>query len=139
MHLTISQKGQVSLESLLIWAALAGALALFTPAFAHLMQAYALQEQALELKVHAQNLEVIFHELAFQAPGSSASYAWAYAAGYQFSSGSGVLELQLVHAALANPKQFTAHSPLPLEVSINPPFSSLIITRTAEGITIQSQ
>jgi hypothetical protein len=139
MALHNSVRGQVSLESLLIWAALAGALALFTPAFMHLVQADALQQQAVALHAHAQQLESIFSELAFQSPGSKIDFAWGDSANQEFSSSGNELELRLVHASLQNPKTFTAHSPLPLFSSIHPPFSFLVISRTDSGITIESR
>ncbi len=135
----MNNQGQVSLESLLIWAALAGALALFTPAFSNLMQAYALQEQVLELKSHAQQLESIFHSLSFQAPGSKIIYKWSSSASNEFSVSGNDLELQLTHASFLAPKIFIAKSPIPISTSLNPSFSSLIITRAENGITIQSQ
>lgn len=135
----MNNQGQVSLESLLIWAALAGALVLFTPAFSNLMQAYALQEQVLELKSHAQQLESIFQSLSFQAPGSRHIYQLNARAENHFSVSAEGLELQLVHLSMASPKIFIAKSPIPISISLNPLFSSLIITRAENGITIQSQ
>ena len=135
----MNSRAQVSLESLLIWAALAAALALFTPAFAHLIGAYGLQQQTLELKSHAQQLESIFSELSFQSSGSKIAYAWQSPASLQVFAATDELEFRLVDVSLQNPKSFFVHSPIPIAASISLPFSSLSIARSESGITIQSQ
>lgn len=131
-------RGQVSLESLLIWAALAGALALFTPAFTNLMQAYSIQEQVMEMRVVSHQLEAAFTQLSFQAPGSRVSFGWNYPSA-QLQATSEGLEIQLNHASLQSPKVFTAKSPIPILLSFQQPATLLVITRIEGGIRVESQ
>lgn len=135
----MNSKAQVSLESLLIWAALAGMLALLTPAFAQLMHAYALQQETLSLKAHAQQVEIILQELSFESQGSVRTYSWTLSPSIELIVDDLQLEFHLNDASLSSPKIFVAESFIPLLYAPSLASTKLIFLRTAEGITIQSE
>ena len=134
----MNSKAQVSLESLLIWAALAGMLALLTPAFAQLMHAYALQQVTLALKAHAQQIQIILQELSFESQGSVRAYSWTSSSAVEIVVVDLQLEFHLNNASLSSSKIFVAESFIPLFYISSPASTKLIFLRTAEGITIQS-
>ena len=133
----MNSKAQVSLESLLIWAALAGMLALLTPAFATIMHAYSLQQETLALKSHAQQIQTILDELIFESEGSSRAHSWTVSPSVALSVNGYQIEMQLNDPSLQNPKLFTAESQLPLLYATQTASNELIFIRTADGITIQ--
>lgn len=138
-QISFGMKGQISLESLLIWAALAGALALFTPVFSQTIHAYELEQQTLELKSHADQMGSIFRMLSFEAEGARVTYSWLSSPELEWGLNENGLELRLVDSSLLNSKSFSASSPIPLSASIQSPFSVLIFTRQGSGINIESR
>lgn len=62
--------GQISIEALLLWAALAGMIALFTPAFAQTMNAYSLLAQTNQFTAFADELQSNVEWLSFAGEGS---------------------------------------------------------------------
>src|SRR5687768_11839688 len=63
-------RGQLSIEALLLWAALAGMLAIFTPAFASAMEAYTLLAHTHQFTTFSDEMQENIEWLSFAAPGS---------------------------------------------------------------------
>jgi hypothetical protein len=62
--------GQVSIEALLLWAALAGTLALFALVFAQTMDAYTVLARTAQFTLFADELQSNVDWISFAAPGS---------------------------------------------------------------------
>ena len=63
-------RGQVSVESLLLWTCLAGMLAIFIPVFTHAMDAYRTQNEVNQFDAFAREMEEVIHALTFASAGS---------------------------------------------------------------------
>ena len=135
----MSNRGQVSLEELLLWAALAGMLALLTPVFAGVVHAYSLQTQVISLKSASVELENAMQALAFEGEGSQRIIFLPQIEGLSFSTeGNGII-FSLNDPSLSSPKEFQAQGSLPIDLEAGAGENEWKILRTEEGITIQSQ
>lgn len=128
--------GQVSIEALLLWAALAGMLALFTPAFAHAMDAYSLLAHTNQFTSFSGALEKNISWLSFSAPGSRIQMDVPALERMEISVFTDEIEIIFDHESFTHAKTRTISSVIPLEGEIIPG-KSIILTREEGQITIQ--
>lgn len=130
------KKGQVSIEALLLWAALAGMIALFTPAFAHAMDAYTLHAHTNQFISFSETLQETISGISFAAPGTQTPLQVPPIENMTIEVSGNEIHLTLAHAQLAHDKKRTITSAWPIEGTLAP--GEKIILRREEGkITIQ--
>jgi hypothetical protein len=129
-------RGQVSIEALLLWAALAGMLALFTPVFAHAMEAYTLAAHTNQFTTFAEELQQEVDWLSLAGPGSQLTMRVPALAKMKVRFFSNEIELTFDHESFSQPKMRTITSAWPIEGAFSPG-DTITLARDEEKITIQ--
>ncbi len=132
------KSGQVSIEALLIWAALAGMIALFTPAFAHAMDAYTLHVNVNRFIAFGNELEETIQTLSFAGSGSRTRMHVPHIPGMEIHVENNHITLILHHDALTQDKRRTINASVELEGTLTRGKTSLL-TREQGKITIQDE
>lgn len=128
--------GQVSIEALLLWAALAGMLALFTPAFAHAMDAYTLLAHTNQFTSFADELQKNVEWLSFAAPGSQLKMLVPALKEMEIIFSAGEIELILDDESFSHAKTRTITSAWPIEGTFSQG-KTITILREEGKITIR--
>ena len=115
----IATSGQISIEALLLWAALAGMLALFTPAFAHAMDAYTLLARTNQYTVFSDELQANVEWLSFSAPGSQVQMRVPSIEGMQITIILDEIDIEFDDDSFSHTKTRTITSPLLIEGTIS--------------------
>ena len=131
-----AKAGQVSIEALLLWAALAGMIALFTPAFAHAMDAYVLHAHTSQFISFSETLQEKISGISFAAPGTQTLIYVPRIENMHLEISGNEIQLTLTHAQLTQEKKRTIVSAWPIEGTLT--IGEKNILRREEGkITIQ--
>lgn len=109
------KRGQVSIEALLLWAALTGMIALFTPAFAHVMEAYQLHAHTNQFMSFSEELQEKISGISFAAPGTQLSLRVPKIKNMQIEISGSEITLTLRHEKLSNEKKRIIESEWPIE------------------------
>ena len=128
---------QISLESLILWLALAGMLAAFTPLVGNVLHAYALQTQAQELAAFSARVQQSLNELSFSGEGTQYLLHMPAFENVKMESSEHVVHFVMEDASLPVPKTFSIESPLPLSVNGVLEEGKWIIRRRADGLEIE--
>jgi hypothetical protein len=131
-------RGQASIEAMLIWIALASSIALFTPAFAHAMDAYTLHVNVNQFTQFGNELEKTIHTLSFAGNGSQTRIRVPLIKNMEVSVENNDITLQLSHDELSLSKTKIIHSTIILEGSITSG-KTIRLTRKTGKITIQDE
>jgi len=123
--------GQVSIEALLLWAALAGMIAVFTPAFAHAMDAYILHAHTNQFITFSEELQEKISGISFAAPGTQVQLRVPTVKNMEIEIRGNEISLTLAHGQLSREKKRTITSAWPLEGSIQA--GEAITLRREEG------
>lgn len=132
-----SARGQVSLEALLIWAALAGSLGLLLPFFGSAMDAYALRGETFVFAQFTETLQDSISDLSFASPGAIHILHVPHFPGFDFEVNSDSIILTLTHSHFSSPREEIIQSQIPLSGLPLSDADEWILERTPEGITIQ--
>ncbi len=108
----------MSVEALLLWAALAGMLALFTPAFAHAMDAYTLLARTNQYTAFSDELEKNMEWLSFSAPGSQVQMRVPDIEGMEITILVDEIDIEFDDDSFSHTKTRTIASPIPIEGEI---------------------
>lgn len=132
----VTGHGQVSIEALLLWAALAGMLALFTPVFAQGMDAYALLAHTKQFTAFADELQEKIDWLSLTGPGSQLTMHVPPLAEMEIIFGGNEIELTYDNGAFSQPKIRVIMSAWPLEGTFLPG-ETITLLREEGKITIR--
>ncbi len=132
----MANKGQVSIEALLLWTALAASLALFTPAFAHAMDAYTLLAHTNQYTAFSDALEKNVEWLSFSAPGSQLQMRVPALERMEILVYVDEIEIIFDHESFSHPKTRTITTLTPIEGEILAG-ETITLLREEGRITIQ--
>lgn len=133
------ERGQVSLEALLLWAALAASLAALLPVFSSAMDAFALQQETNTFVSFGDHVESTLNSLSFLAPGTRTTLIVPRMVHCHASLDSDSILLTLSHPALSQDKVRTIDVPLPLSGNLDCAASSWTVTRLEDEIILESE
>ncbi len=125
----------MSIEALMLWAALAGMLALFTPAFAHAMDAYTLLARTNQYTAFADELQANVNWLSFSAPGSQVPMRVPNIERMEIIIIVDEIEITFEDDSFSQEKMRTISSPIPIEGEI-PIGKTITLVREDGKITI---
>lgn len=133
---SFSMKGQASIESLLLWSAMAASLALVLPVALHSIQAYSILLQVNEL---SDSIRVIQHgldELSFSFSGSQMVFFVPSFDGLRWVIKDDSVLAEFSSTFFPSPKVLAAKSPVPLSGFVSND-GNIVLVRTISGITIR--
>lgn len=128
--------GQISMEALLLWAALAGILAVLTPAFAEAMNAYTLLAKTNQFTAFADELQQNIDWLSLAGEGSQVHVRVPKINEMKIEVMKNEIELTWDNEAFSHAKIRTISSMRTLEGTINEG-ETITLLREGEQITIR--
>jgi hypothetical protein len=132
----MNSHAQVSVESILLWAGMAAALAFITPVAVNTMESQTVLFQARELQAAANTIQFQLEELVFSSSGSQATISIPSFENVIWKVNDFSIQIELHSDFLSSPKLFVAASPLPLQGTVTND-QNVVLKRTSFGITIE--
>jgi hypothetical protein len=133
------ERGQVSFESILLWAGFLAVLGLFIPAFANALEAQKLQLEKERFLSFANTLEDGLLRVSHYAEGSTLTIPSPSFADLSILMEGDLILLEWSPPALSSSLSREIVSPLPLEGSWSPEGGDIILIRESDFILIESE
>lgn len=136
---SINSRGQVSFESILLWAGFLSVLGLFLPVFNQAMDAQKLQVEKERFIDFSTNLSDSLHLLSFYAPGSSLSVSFSSLENVSLVVEGSVIIVSWSPPSLGHSLEQTIESPYEIENNLSSNFKTLILRRESNLIILESE